>query len=199
LARSVTDVGPLIPAGPAPKPVIGGVVTTAQRTKCARAAQEHAHKRPGRLGDELRSRLLRRPSEASESRPVGSPDRGPSGSEAHLRRPDRAGPSRPTSVGRGVVAAHKNAGRETFRGRYRRRNAPPGRCAGARAPAVAQDCLEEMRRRTAARVADEDVLAANEADAEAVKWQLERRLDSLNDDAGSLCFGRIDDEADERW
>ncbi len=56
-----------------------------------------------------------------------------------------------------------------------------------------------MRRRTAARVADEDVLAANEADAEAVKWQLERRLDSLNDDAGSLCFGRIDDEADERW
>ncbi|MGO9876168.1 MAG: HelD family protein [Acidimicrobiia bacterium] len=63
----------------------------------------------------------------------------------------------------------------------------------------AQDCLEEMRRRTAARVADEDVLAANEADAEAVKWQLERRLDSLNDDAGSLCFGRIDDEADERW
>ena len=63
----------------------------------------------------------------------------------------------------------------------------------------AQECLEEMRRRTAARVADEDVLAANEADAEAVKWQLERRLDSLNDDAGSLCFGRIDDEAEERW
>jgi len=63
----------------------------------------------------------------------------------------------------------------------------------------AQDCLEEMRRRTAARVADEDVLAANEADAEAVKWQLERRLDSLNDDAGSLCFGRIDDAADGRW
>jgi DNA helicase IV len=65
--------------------------------------------------------------------------------------------------------------------------------------AFAQECLEEMRRRTAARVADEDVLAANEADAEAVKWQLERRLDSLNDDAGSLCFGRIDDEADDRW
>jgi DNA helicase IV len=63
----------------------------------------------------------------------------------------------------------------------------------------AQDCLEEMRRRTAARVADEDVLAANEADAEAVKWQLARRLDSLNDDAGSLCFGRIDGSADERW
>jgi DNA helicase IV len=63
----------------------------------------------------------------------------------------------------------------------------------------AQRCLEEMRRRTAARVADEDVLAANEADAEAVKWQLQLRLDSLNDDAGSLCFGRIDAESDERW
>src|SRR2546425_48810 len=44
----------------------------------------------------------------------------------------------------------------------------------------AQESLEQMRRRTAARVADENVLAANEADAEAVKWQLERRLDSLN-------------------
>ena len=63
----------------------------------------------------------------------------------------------------------------------------------------AQECLEEMRRRTAARVADEDVLAANEADAEAVKWQLQRRLDSLDDDAGSLCFGRIDDENRDRW
>ena len=62
----------------------------------------------------------------------------------------------------------------------------------------AQECLEQMRRRTAARVADEDVLAANEADAEAVKWQLQRRLDSLNDDAGSLCFGRIDDENRDR-
>ncbi len=63
----------------------------------------------------------------------------------------------------------------------------------------AQECLEEMRRRTAARVADEDVLAANEADAEAVKWQLQRRLRSLNDDAGALCFGRIDDENRDRW
>jgi DNA helicase IV len=63
----------------------------------------------------------------------------------------------------------------------------------------AQECLEAMRRRTASRVADEDVLAANEADAEAVKWQLQRRLDSLNDDAGSLCFGRIDDDAGDRW
>src|SRR5689334_292287 len=63
----------------------------------------------------------------------------------------------------------------------------------------AQECLEEMRRRTAARVADDDVLAANEADAEAVKWQLQRRLDSLDDDAGSLCFGRIDDANRDRW
>src|SRR4029079_13582225 len=63
----------------------------------------------------------------------------------------------------------------------------------------AQECLENMRRRTATRVADEDVLAANEADAEAVKWQLQRRLVSLNDDAGSLCCGRIDDEDRERW
>jgi DNA helicase IV len=56
-----------------------------------------------------------------------------------------------------------------------------------------------MRWRTEARVAGEDVLAANEADAEAVKWQLLRRLDSLNDEAGSLAFGRIDDEAEQRW
>jgi len=63
----------------------------------------------------------------------------------------------------------------------------------------AQECLEGMRRKTAARVAAEHVLAANEADAEAVKWQLERRLDSLNDEAGSLCFGRIDDHDDLRW
>lgn len=63
----------------------------------------------------------------------------------------------------------------------------------------AQDCLDEMRRRTAARVDDHDVLAANEADAEAVKWQLRLRLASLDDEAGGLCFGRIDDEADQRW
>src|SRR4051812_1896757 len=34
----------------------------------------------------------------------------------------------------------------------------------------AQDCLEGMRRKTASRVAAEHVLAANEPDAEAVKW-----------------------------
>jgi DNA helicase IV len=63
----------------------------------------------------------------------------------------------------------------------------------------AQECLETMRRRTTARVAEEHVLAANEPDAEAVKWQLQRRLDSLNDEAGSLCFGRIDDHDGDRW
>ena len=63
----------------------------------------------------------------------------------------------------------------------------------------AQECLERMRRRTAARIADEGVLAANEADTEAVKWQLGRRLASLDDQAGALCFGRIDEEAGGRW
>src|SRR2546430_1677831 len=63
----------------------------------------------------------------------------------------------------------------------------------------AQECLDLMRRRTAARVANEDVLAANEADAEAVKWQLQRRLASLDDDAAVLCFGRIDEETGDRW
>jgi DNA helicase IV len=60
-------------------------------------------------------------------------------------------------------------------------------------------CLDAMRRRTAAKVADEDILAANEADAEAVRWQLQRRLASLEDDASVLCFGRIDEEAGDRW
>src|SRR5262245_2290047 len=63
----------------------------------------------------------------------------------------------------------------------------------------AQECLERMRRRTAARLADEGVLAANEADTEAVKWQLGRRLASLEDQAGALCFGRIDEESGSRW
>jgi DNA helicase IV len=63
----------------------------------------------------------------------------------------------------------------------------------------AQACLDEMRQRTAARVADEDILAANEADAEAVKWQLQRRLASLEEDAAVLCFGRIDEELGDRW
>jgi DNA helicase IV len=63
----------------------------------------------------------------------------------------------------------------------------------------AQECLEAMRRRTAGRIAEEGVLAANEADTEAVKWQLQRRLASLDDDAGALCFGRIDEIAGDRW
>jgi len=63
----------------------------------------------------------------------------------------------------------------------------------------AQSCLAAMRRRTAAKVADEDILAANEADAEAVRWQLQRRLASLDDDVAVLCFGRIDEEGGERW
>jgi DNA helicase IV len=63
----------------------------------------------------------------------------------------------------------------------------------------AQSCLEAMRRRTAAKVANDDVLAANEADAEAVRWQLQRRLASLDDDVAVLCFGRIDEETGDRW
>ena len=62
---------------------------------------------------------------------------------------------------------------------------------------------QDMPRRDAApdreQVANEDMLAANEADAEAVKWQLQRRLASLDDDAAVLCFGRIDETAGERW
>jgi DNA helicase IV len=63
----------------------------------------------------------------------------------------------------------------------------------------AQSCLEAMRRRTAERVANEDILAANEADADAVRWQLQRRLASLEDEVAVLCFGRIDEESGERW
>jgi DNA helicase IV len=63
----------------------------------------------------------------------------------------------------------------------------------------AQECLDAMRRRTAAKVTNEDILAANEADAEAVKWQLQLRIASFDDDAGALCFGRIDEEDGERW
>jgi DNA helicase IV len=63
----------------------------------------------------------------------------------------------------------------------------------------AQECLEAMRAKTAARVGNEAVLAANEADAEAVKWQLQRRLASFDDDAAALCFGRIDEERGDLW
>jgi DNA helicase IV len=63
----------------------------------------------------------------------------------------------------------------------------------------AQSCLDAMRARTAAKVANEDILAANEADAEAVKWQLQRRLSSFDEDAAVLCFGRIDEETGDQW
>jgi len=63
----------------------------------------------------------------------------------------------------------------------------------------AQSCLDAMRKRTAEKVSNEDILAANEADAEAVRWQLQRRLASLDDDVAVLCFGRIDEEAGEQW
>jgi len=63
----------------------------------------------------------------------------------------------------------------------------------------ALECLVAMRARTASKVADEDILGANKADADAVKWQLQRRLASLDDDAAVLCFGRIDEETGDRW
>src|SRR4051812_30087382 len=63
----------------------------------------------------------------------------------------------------------------------------------------AQSCLAAMRKRTAAKVVSDDILAANEADAEAVRWQLQRRLASLDDDVAVLCFGRIDEEVGDRW
>src|SRR3982074_1503868 len=63
----------------------------------------------------------------------------------------------------------------------------------------AQDCLERMRRRTAPKGADEAIPGPNKAAADAVKWQLQRRLASLDDDAAVLCFGRIDEESGDRW
>jgi DNA helicase IV len=63
----------------------------------------------------------------------------------------------------------------------------------------AQSCLDAMRERTEALASNDAVLAANEADAEAVRWQLQRRLASLDDDVAALCFGRIDEEHGDRW
>jgi DNA helicase IV len=63
----------------------------------------------------------------------------------------------------------------------------------------AQECLEAMRAKTAARVDADAILAANEADTEAVKWQLQRRLASFDDEAAVLCFGRIDEERGDQW
>jgi DNA helicase IV len=58
----------------------------------------------------------------------------------------------------------------------------------------AAQCLARMRERTAAKVEREEILAANEADTEAVRWQLQRRLASLDDDSSVLCFGRVDEQ-----
>jgi hypothetical protein len=66
-------------------------------------------------------------------------------------------------------------------------------------PEFAHACLGAMGRRTAAKVADEAVLAAHQADADAVKWQLQRRLDSFDDDGAAFCFGRIDETGGDRW
>jgi DNA helicase IV len=60
----------------------------------------------------------------------------------------------------------------------------------------ARVCLDHMRAKTAAKVDRDDILAANEADAEAVRWQLQRRLKSLDDESSVLCFGRIDGGAE---
>ncbi|MCU1426847.1 MAG: family ATPase [Actinomycetia bacterium] len=59
---------------------------------------------------------------------------------------------------------------------------------------LARVCLEQMRARTASKVDRAEILAANEADAEAVRWQLQRRLASFDDESTVLCFGRIDEE-----
>src|SRR5258708_23729672 len=75
---------------------------------------------------------------------------------------------------------------------------PDVSCEGGRVE-FAQSCLVAMRARTAAKVSNEDILAANEADAEAVRWQLQRRLASPDDDIAVLCFGRIDEESGQRW
>jgi DNA helicase IV len=60
--------------------------------------------------------------------------------------------------------------------------------------AFAAKCLAEMRARTAAYIDQED-LAAGEFDSAAVRGHLTRRLRSLEDESGVLCFGRIDEEA----
>ncbi len=56
-----------------------------------------------------------------------------------------------------------------------------------------RECLAAMRARTEGFVAREDLLAANEADAVAVRHQLGLRLATL-DQPGMLCFGAISQE-----
>ena len=55
----------------------------------------------------------------------------------------------------------------------------------------AYDCLDAMRERAAAVVAAGD-LSAVAADAEVIRWHLERRLAALSERPPALCFGRID-------
>jgi DNA helicase IV len=55
----------------------------------------------------------------------------------------------------------------------------------------AYDCLDAMRERAAAAVAAGD-LSAVAADAEVIRWHLERRLAALSERPPALCFGRID-------
>jgi DNA helicase IV len=55
-----------------------------------------------------------------------------------------------------------------------------------------------MRERTTGALANVD-LAATEVDTEIARWHLERRLADIDDDAPSLCFGRIDEESGDRW
>ena len=51
-----------------------------------------------------------------------------------------------------------------------------------------RDCLRAMAARTSGFIANESTLAANEADAIAVRYQLDQRLKTLEID-GVLCFG----------
>jgi DNA helicase IV len=58
----------------------------------------------------------------------------------------------------------------------------------------ARKCLDEMRVRTATMADRDELLAATEADVEAVRHQLRLRVRSLQVDAATLSFGRIDEE-----
>ena len=94
----------------------------------------------------------------------------------------------------------KIPGAAPSRDRYRPRNAPPGRCAGARAPAVRAgvsrgDAPPHRRpgrrrgraRRQRGRRRGRQVAARSGASTRSTTTP------------ASLCFGRIDDDADERW
>jgi hypothetical protein len=58
-------------------------------------------------------------------------------------------------------------------------------------------CLEVMRRRTE-RLTDSE-LGGTEVDSKIIQEELRARLRSLSDDAGPLCFGRIDEEVGPRY